>query len=108
MAVARYRPDHDVTFDLAHGLVHLEGAPGRVLVPADALAALCGAADPSASAAFGKAIGRSMGLRVAKRLSPIAGADEGGQESGARAASVETMVDHLGAELQLAGFGSFG
>jgi hypothetical protein len=108
MAVARYRPDHDVTFDLVHGLVHLEGAPGRVLVPASALAGLCGAADPGSVAAFGKAIGHSMGLRVAKRLSPIAEVDESGRAAGARGASVETMVDHLGAELSLVGLGSLG
>ena len=107
MSVARYRPDHDVTFDLAHGLVHLEGAPARVLVPAGALSALCAAAGDEAAGAFGRVMGRAMGLRVAARLAPLAGADEGPQ-GGARAASVETMVDHLGAELSLAGLGSLG
>lgn len=108
MAVARYRPDHDVTFDLVHGLVHLEGAPGRVLVPAGALATLCASADAAAVAAFGKAIGQAMGLRVAARLASIAEPDESGRAVGARAASVETMVDHLGAELSLVGLGSLG
>jgi hypothetical protein len=109
MSVARYRPDHDVTFDLAHGLVHLEGAPARVLVPADALSALCAAAGDEAAGAMGRAMGRAMGLRVAARLAPLAQADEGPQAGGgARAASVETMVDHLGAELSLAGLGSLG
>ncbi len=109
MSVARYRPDHDVTFDLAHGLVHLEGAPARVLVPADGLAALCAAAGDEATAEIGRAMGRAMGLRVAARLAPLAeaeGATQGG--GGARAASIETMVDHLGAELSLAGLGSLG
>ena len=112
MAAERYRPDQDVTFDLAHGLVHLEGAPGRVLVPADALGVLCASASPESVASFGAAIGRSMGLRVAQRLaSEAAPAEEGGPAagaSGARAASVEAMVDHLGAELSLAGLGSLG
>jgi hypothetical protein len=109
MAVARFRPDHDVTFDLAHGLVHLEGAPARVLVPADALCALCAAAGEEAAATFGRAMGRSMGARVAARLAPLAEADEAHPgEAGARAASIETMVDHLGAELSLAGLGSLG
>lgn len=109
MAVARYRPDHDVTFDLAHGLVHMEGAPARVLVPADALGALCAAAGAEAVAAFGHAIGHAMGLRVAARLAAPAGL-EGAAPAGsaARAASVEAMVDHLGAELSLAGLGSLG
>jgi hypothetical protein len=109
MAVARYRPDHDVTFDLAHGLVHLDGAPARVLVPADALAALCAAADAGAVTAFGHALGHAMGLRVASRLALLAVPESAAQAgSGARAASVETMVDHLGAELSLAGLGSLG
>lgn len=109
MAVARYRPDHDVTFDLAHGLVHLEGAPARVLMPADGLAALCAAAGEEAAGELGRAVGRAMGLRVASRLAPLAeaeGATQAGE--GARAASIETMVDHLGAELSLAGLGSLG
>src|SRR5262249_41242078 len=75
---------------------------------AGALATLCGAAEPSAVASFGKALGRAMGLRVAKRLAPLAEADDGVQGSGARAASLETMADHLGAELSLAGLGSLG
>lgn len=108
MAVARYRPDHDVTFDLAHGLVHLEGAPARVLVPADALAALCANAGTEAVAAFGSSIGHAMGLRVASRLASLAASDEEGRASGARAASVETMVDHLGAEVAIAGLGALG
>ncbi len=114
MAVARYRPDQDVTFDLAHGLVHLEGAPARVLVPADALSVLCAAASAEAVASFGGAIGRAMGLRVATRLAEGGDADGEGASTeasgvaGARAASVDLMVDHLGAELSLAGLGSLG
>src|SRR5262245_15801444 len=109
MAVARYRPDHDVTFDLAHGLVHLEGAPTRVLVPADALGALCAEAGADAVTAFGRAIGRAMGLRVAARLTASADPEHAGEPgAGARSASLETMVDHLGAELSLAGLGSLG
>lgn len=107
MAFAPYRPDHDVTFDLAHGLVHLEGAPARVLVPADALGALCAAAGPDATATFGRAMGRAMGLRVAGRLAAPAGAGDAAR-GGALSATVETMVDHLGAELSLAGLGSLG
>lgn len=113
MAVARYSPDHDVTFDLAHGLVHLEGAPSRVLVPADALGVLCAAAGAEAVAAFGRAMGHAMGLRLAVRLAAPEGAGQGetgarAGEAGARAASVEMMVEHLGAELSLAGLGSLG
>ena len=108
MAVARYRPDQDVTFDLAHGLVHLEGAPARVLVPADGLAALCATASADAVRAFGASIGQAMGLRVASRLHAAAPAEDEGRGAGARAATVEMMVDHLGAEVSLAGLGALG
>ncbi len=110
MAVVRYSPDHDVTFDLAHGLVHLEGAEARVLVPAGALSELCLAAGEEAVAKFGQAMGRAMGLRVAGRLAGFAGPPDGGDEAGAseHAAGVGTMVDQLGAELSLAGLGSLG
>ncbi len=53
----RFDPSKAVTFDLTHGLVHLEGAPSRVLVPAEALLALAAAAGAEATAAF--APGRS-------------------------------------------------
>lgn len=107
MAVAPYRPDQDVTFDLAHGLVHLEGAPARVLVPADALGALLAAAGTGAVEVFGREVGRAMGARVVSRLA--AGVGPGGDAQAAvRATSVEGMVDHLGAELSLAGLGSLG
>jgi hypothetical protein len=105
MVVARFRPDNDVTFDFTHGLVHIEGAPARVLVPAEALGALCAAAGPEAMATFGRALGRAMGLRVAGRLGSLAGSGEA-PHTGARAATVETMVDHLGGELSLVGLGS--
>src|SRR5438128_2400016 len=41
---AKFDPQGQVTFDLPFGHVHLDGAPARVVVPADALAALCQAA----------------------------------------------------------------
>lgn len=106
MADDRYRPDQDVTFDLASGLVHLDGAPARVLVPADGLSALLAAAGAEAAAAFGRAIGATMGLRVAARLA--AGAPGSSGNEGARAASVEAMVEQLGVEVSLAGLGSLG
>lgn len=97
MAESPFDPKHAVTFDLAHGLVHLEGAPSRLLVPAEALSALAAAAGDDAARAFGKALGAPLGSRVAYRL---VGAE------GTRTASVEAVVDHLGGELALAGLGS--
>jgi len=99
MSHVRFDPTKTVTFDLQHGLVHVEGAPSRVLVPADALGALFTAAGGEATASFGRALGESLGRRVASRLS--------GGEDGERV-SVEAMVEHLGGELAITGLGSLG
>lgn len=101
----RFDPSRAVTFDLAHGLVHLEGGPSRLLVPAEALGALARAAGPVAGAIFGRAIGEAMGARVASRLAASGGADSVG---GAAGATIEAVVEHLGGELALAGLGSLG
>jgi hypothetical protein len=95
MTDLRFDPSKAVTFDLAHGLVHLEGAPARLLVPAEALVLLAGAAGPEATATFGRLLGEALGLRVASRLA-------------AAAAPVEAVVEHLGGELALSGLGSLG
>jgi hypothetical protein len=104
----RFDPSHAITFDLARGTVQLQGAPLRVLVPADALVLLCRAAGPGPIAAFGRSIGEAMGRRVASRLSgagPGAGQNDG---SAVRGATLETVVEHLGGEIALAGLGSLG
>jgi hypothetical protein len=93
MSLPRFDPSKAVTFDLTHGLVHLEGAGPRVLIPADALLALAGAAD-----AVARALGAALGQRAAARLG----------EAGAAAAPVEAVIEHLGGELALAGLGSLG
>jgi hypothetical protein len=93
----RFDPSKSVTFDLAHGLVRLEGAPAGLLVPADALAALVAAAGAEAGAAFGRSLGEAMGRRVAGRLT---------EGAGVRGAAVEVVVEHLGGELAIAGLGS--
>lgn len=83
-----------VTFDLAQGQVHLENAPRRVLVPADALARLCASTEKNAVVAFARAMGESLGQRLSQRLGE------------AKSASIEVFVDHLGGELALLGLGS--
>jgi hypothetical protein len=93
-----FDPSKAVTFDLTHGLVHLEGAPSRLLVPADALLALARAAGPEAAAAFGRSLGESMGRRAAARF----------EGDGLVAAPADVVLDHLGGELALAGLGSLG
>lgn len=93
MSDLRFDPSKAVTFDLAHGLVHLEGAPSRVLVPADALLSLARSAGPEAAAAFGRSLGEAMGRRLAARVT-------------AAAASVDVVVEHLAGEMALAGLGA--
>src|SRR4051812_14422443 len=102
MPEARFDPSKAVTFDLASGLVHIEGAPSRLLVPAEALGALCAAAGDGATAAFGRAIGVPMGRRIASRFA----GDSADAGDSVRKASVEEIVDHLGGEMAIAGLGS--
>lgn len=107
MPGTRFDPSQAVTFDLERGLVHRDGAPSGVLAPAQALAALCAAAGPEATAAFARSVGAAMGRRVAARL---AAGPEGSVPGPAavRAASPEAVVDHLGGEIALAGLGALG
>lgn len=99
MSHVRFDPSKAVTFDLSHGLVHLDGAPPRLLVPAGALGALAAAAGADATRAFGRALGEAIGLRVASRLT--AG-------DGLRGASVDAVIEHLGGELAISGLGVLG
>ena len=99
----RFDPSRALTFDLAQGIVLLEGAPPRVVVPGEALAKLCEAAGRAAAEAFGRVVGDSMGRRIAARFAgEAAGADSAGA---VRGATTERVVEHLGGELALAGLG---
>lgn len=91
-----FDPSSAVTFDLTHGQVHLEDAPRRVLVPADALANLCAKAGDEALRDLGRAMGEPMGRRLSRRL---------GETSGA---TIQAVLEHLGGELSLLGLGSLG
>lgn len=108
MPEPRFDPSKAVTFDLGSGLVHLEGAPSRTLVPADALGALCVAAGPEATTAFGRAIGAPMGKRLANRFAGGGAENSAENGQGVRAASIEAVVDHLGGEVALLGLGTLG
>ncbi len=103
MPELRFDPSNAVTFDLESGLVHLEGAPFRLLVPAGALAALLNSAGAEAIRAFGHALGEPMGRRLCTRF---AGHEQSGGAEAVRGASLDAMVDHLGGELSLAGLGA--
>lgn len=96
MAPPTFDPTHAVTFDLASGRVHLEDAPSRVLVPADALLLLASAAGDPAARTFGAALGAPAGRRVARRLGD------------AKEATLGALIEHLGGELALLGLGSLG
>lgn len=102
MSSPEFDPSEAVTFDLAFGHVHLDGAPTRVMVPADALLALCEAAGEDEAANLGHAIGDAMGRRVAVRLGP----DPDKRAEAVRAAGFERAVSELAGELALIGLGA--
>ncbi len=97
MAQAEPESFQGVRFDLGRGLVCVDEASYRVLVPSDVLSDLLGQATAETARDFGRRIGTEIGRRVASRL-------------GAQAphASVETVLNELGAEFALTGLGSLG
>jgi hypothetical protein len=101
-SAAAFNPSEAVTFDLAYGHVHLDGAPSRVLIPADALVELCRAAGPDEVKKLGRAVGEAMGRRVAVRLAGSAG----DRSEVVRKAGFEAVITHLAGELALLGMGA--
>jgi hypothetical protein len=89
-----FNPTHAVRFELGRGRVSLDGTEPRVLVSTDALLQLCVSAGHDGSRDFGRRFGTELGRRVAARISGDA--------------SIESVLEHLGGELALAGFGSLG
>src|SRR5205085_12100324 len=89
-----FDPTHSVQFDLDRGRISMPGSDSRLLVPAEALGRLCAGASEDSVKDFGRGFGTEIGRRVAARLGD--------------AVSVQAMVEHLGGELALAGFGSLG
>lgn len=97
-----FNPSEAVTFDLQFGHIHLDGAPTRVMVPAEALVSLCQAAGDEETAAFAHAIGEAAGRRIGVRLA----GGSANRHGAAREAAFETVVHHLAGELALLGIGS--
>jgi hypothetical protein len=99
MTSTPFDPSQAIRFDLAQGSVALTGGAeaAAAVVPAHALSALVAAVARSgaAEAAF-VAWGDALGQRVRQRLGDTA------------AASPETVLDHVGGELALAGLGVLG
>jgi hypothetical protein len=97
MASPPFDASKAVTFDLSRGQIQKEDE-SRLLVSAAALVALCQAAGPDATSTFGHAAGAAIGEAIARRFDR-AGAD-------AKGASIESVLEHLGGELAIAGFGA--
>jgi hypothetical protein len=94
MGTPRFDPTHSLEFNLDRGSVKLSGSLERVLLPADALAALVRGADVETRRDFARRLGTEAGRRVAERLDA--------------SASPESVVEHLGGEVALMGLGSLG
>ena len=95
MAELQFDPSGMLQIDMDRGIVQLRGASPRLVVPTDALVALCGEAGPEVLADFGQRWGTELGARAAGRL--------GAEVTGA---SVETWLAQLGGEWALAGLGN--
>jgi hypothetical protein len=100
--MSSYDMSGTVRFDLNRGRVTLRDASGasdertcRALVPVDALAALLEQVTPDGVSDVGHRLGVELGRRVRERLA-----------SELDRASTQTILDHLGGELALLGFGS--
>ena len=102
MSGPNFDPAEAVTFDLQYGHVHLDGAPTRVMVPAQSLIALCLAAGEDEAAAFGHSMGEAMGRRVAVRIAQ----GEQNRAKAVRKAGFTSIVEHLAGEFALAGVGA--
>src|SRR5512145_1547170 len=94
MEYPRFSPSQSVRFDLPRGTVSLKGSGSRVLVPSELLAEMWASLTAEQRRDFGSRWGTELGRTVADRL--------GGE---VERASLETVVEHLGGELALAGLG---
>jgi hypothetical protein len=96
MMSPRFDPSYALEFDLGRGQIRVTNAGERVVVPSDALIALCQGASDDAVRDFGRRLGTEIGRALLERLGDPA------------QASLETVVDHLGGEIALMGLGSLG
>jgi hypothetical protein len=96
MVTPRFDPSYLLEFDLGRGQVKVANAGERLVLPMDALLALCQAAGEEAVRDFGRRLGTEAG-RIA--------VDRFGESF---SASPEAAVEHIGGELALMGLGSLG
>jgi hypothetical protein len=94
MDTSSFDPTMAVVFDLAQGQVNLADGGAMLMVPADALAQVCGSLEAGAVRRFGEVMGKQAGERVSTRLGVGA------------IPTLEVMVNQLGGELSLAGLGA--
>jgi hypothetical protein len=97
MANPPFDASRAVTFDLSRGQIQKEDEP-RLLVSANALLALCQAAGADATTHFAHTAGEAIGEAIARRFE--------GAGTDAKGAAIEAVVEHLGGELAIAGFGT--
>src|SRR6187551_928606 len=93
METSTFDPTRAVVFDLARGQVALEGGGSLLLVPTDVMATACGQLDATIVRQLGSALGKQAGSRARPRLAPAS-------------ATLEAIVEQLGGELSLGGFGA--
>jgi hypothetical protein len=91
-----FDPSYALEFDFGRGQIRMANAGERVVVPCDALLALCQGASEDAVRDFGRRLGTEAGRVMNDRLGE------------AWQASLETVLEHLGGELALMGLGSLG
>ena len=91
-----FDPSYALEFDFGRGQIRMANAGERVIVPCDALIALCQGASEDAVRDFGRRLGTEAGRVMNDRLGE------------AWQASLETVLEHLGGELALMGLGSLG
>jgi len=96
MMSPRFDPSYALEFDLGRGQVRMANAGERLVIPSDALLALCQGANEEAVRDFGRRLGTEAGRALLGRLGDV------GQ------ASLEGVLEHLGGELALMGLGSLG
>jgi hypothetical protein len=93
METSTFDPTRAVVFDLARGQVALEGGGGVLLMPTDVMAAACSQLDATLVRQLGAALGKRAGARARPRIAPAS-------------ATLEAIVEQLGGELSLGGFGA--
>lgn len=92
----RFDPSYTVEFDLGRGHIGIRGGGERVLIPVDALLALCNGADADTRRDFARRLGTEVGRRTVERLGDASGVE------------IESALEHLGGDWSLMGFGSLG